>query len=173
MSNILFFLKPKSEIAYIKVEDTLRQAIQKMEFHKYAAIPMLNKEGKYIGTITEGDLLWGIKNKYNLSLKEAEYIPITEIDRKLDYVAVRADANMEDLMLRAMNQNFVPVIDDQENFIGIVTRKDIIGYCYDKLNEQRAKMEEMLPEFRKKSEKTKKYIDDVETKCYNTKDAAQ
>lgn len=166
-------MKPKSEIAYIKVEDTLRQAIQKMEFHKYAAIPMLNKEGKYIGTITEGDLLWGIKNKYNLSLKEAEYIPITEIDRKLDYVAVCADANMEDLMLRAMNQNFVPVIDDQENFIGIVTRKDIIGYCYDKLNEQRAKMEEMLPEFRKKSGKTKKYIDDVETKCYNTKDAAQ
>lgn len=134
MSNILFFLKPKSEIAYIKVEDTLRQAIQKMEFHKYSAIPMLNKEGKYIGTITEGDLLWGIKNKYNLSLKEAEYIPITEIDRKLDYLAVRADANMEDLMLRAMNQNFVPVVDDQENFIGIVTRKDIIGYCYDKLN---------------------------------------
>lgn len=125
MSNILFFLKPKSEIAYIKVEDTLRQAIQKMEFHKYAAIPMLNKEGKYIGTITEGDLLWGIKNKYNLSLKEAEYIPITEIDRKLDYVAVRADANMEDMMLRAMNQNFVPVIDDQGNFIGIVTRKTL------------------------------------------------
>ena len=61
-------------------------------------------------------------------------------------MAVRADANMEDLMLRAMNQNFVPVIDDQENFIGIVTRKDIIGYCYDKLNEQRAKMEEMLPD---------------------------
>lgn len=137
MSNILFFLKPKSEIAYIKVEDTLRQAIQKMEYHKYSSIPILNKEGKYIGTITEGDLLWGIKNKYNLSLKEAEYIPITEIDRKLDYIAVRADANMEDLMLRAMDQNFVPVIDDQENFIGIITRKDIIGYCYDKLNEQK------------------------------------
>ena len=137
MSNILFFLKPKSEIAYIKVEDTLRQAIQKMEYHKYSSIPILNKDGKYIGTITEGDLLWGINNKYNLSLKEAEYIPITEIDRKLDYLAVRADANMEDLMLRAMDQNFVPVIDDQENFIGIITRKDIIGYCYNKLNEQK------------------------------------
>lgn len=137
MSNILFFLKPKSEIAYIKVEDTLRQAIQKMEYHKYSSIPILNKDGKYIGTITEGDLLWGIKNKYNLSLKEAEYIPITEIDRKLDYVPVRADANMEDLMLRAMDQNFVPVIDDQENFIGIITRKDIIGYCYNKLNRQK------------------------------------
>ena len=139
MKNILFFLKPKSEIAYIKVEDTLRQAIQKMEYHKYSSIPMLNKEGKYVGTITEGDLLWGIKNKYNLSLKEAEYISITEIDRKQDYLAVRADANMEDIMLRAMNQNFVPVIDDQENFIGIITRKDIISYCYNKLNEQNKK----------------------------------
>ena len=139
MKNILFFLKPKSEIAYIKVEDTLRQAIQKMEYHKYSSIPMLNKEGKYVGTITEGDLLWGIKNKYNLSLKEAEYISITEIDRKQDYLAVRADANMEDLMLRAMNQKFVPVIDDQENFIGIITRKDIISYCYNKLNEQNKK----------------------------------
>lgn len=139
MKNILFFLKPKSEIAYIKVEDTLRQAIQKMEYHKYSSIPMLNKEGKYVGTITEGDLLWGIKNKYNLSLKEAEYISITDIDRKQDYLAVRADANMEDLMLRAMNQNFVPVIDDQENFIGIITRKDIISYCYNKLNEQNKK----------------------------------
>ena len=139
MKNILFFLKPKSEIAYIKVEDALRQAIQKMEYHKYSSIPMLNKEGKYVGTITEGDLLWGIKNKYNLSLKEAEYISITEIDRKQDYLAVRADANMEDLMLRAMNQNFVPVIDDQENFIGIITRKDIISYCYNKLNEQNKK----------------------------------
>ena len=135
MSNILFFLKPKSEIAYIKVEDTLRQAIQKMEYHKYSSIPILNNEGKYVGTSTEGDLLWGIKNKYNLSLKEAEYISITEIDRKLDYTAVRADANMEDLMLRAMDQNFVPVIDDQDNFIGIITRKDIIGYCYAKLND--------------------------------------
>ena len=138
MKNILFFLKPKSEIAYIKVEDTLRQAIQKMEC-RASSIPMLNKEGKYVGTITEGDLLWGIKNKYNLSLKEAEYISITEIDRKQDYLAVRADANMEDLMLRAMNQNFVPVIDDQENFIGIITRKDIISYCYNKLNEQNKK----------------------------------
>ena len=72
MKNILFFLKPKSEIAYIKVEDTLRQAIQKMEYHKYSSIPMLNKEGKYVGTITEGDLLWGIKNKIILQYGQTQ-----------------------------------------------------------------------------------------------------
>lgn len=131
--NILFFLKPKSEIAFIHKEDTLRQAIEKMEYHKYSSIPMIDKDGKYVGSITEGDLLWGIKNKYNLNLKEAELIPITEIDRRTDYRAVNINAAIEDLVEKAMDQNFVPVIDDQGNFIGIITRKDIIGYCYNKM----------------------------------------
>lgn len=133
--NILFFLKPKNEVAYIHAEDTLRQVITKMEYHKYSSIPILNRDGKYIGSITEGDLLWGIKNKYNLSLKEAETIKITEIDRRHDYQAVRVNSDMEDLIEKAMNQNFVPVVDDQDNFIGIITRKDIIEYCYKKLQE--------------------------------------
>lgn len=34
-----------------------------------------------------------------------------------------------------MSQNFVPVVDDQNKFIGIITRRSIIEYCYDKLNE--------------------------------------
>ena len=131
--NILFFLKPKSEIAFIHVEDTLRQVIEKMEYHKYSSIPIINREGKYIGSITEGDLLWGIKNKYNLNLKEAENISITKIDRRHDYKAVSIGANIEDLVEKAKNQNFVPVVDDQDNFIGIITRGDIIGYCFEKM----------------------------------------
>ena len=59
--NILFFLTPKSEVAYISEEDTLRQALEKMEYHKYSAIPIISRTGRYIGTLTEGDLLWGIK----------------------------------------------------------------------------------------------------------------
>ena len=74
--NILFFLTPKSEVAYINDDDTLRQALETMEFHKYAAVPIVNRQGRYIGTLTEGDLLWGIKNKYDLSLRDAERIRI-------------------------------------------------------------------------------------------------
>ena len=70
--NILFFLTPKSEVAYISEEDTLRQALEKMEYHKYSAIPIISRTGRYIGTLTEGDLLWSIKNDFNLDLKLAE-----------------------------------------------------------------------------------------------------
>ena len=131
--NILFFLKPKAEVAFVYDYHTLRQAMEIMEYHKYSSIPMINREGKYVGTITEGDLLWGLKKLNILNLKGAEDIAITKIARRADYRPVSADSIMEDLMEKAMDQNFVPVIDDQENFIGIITRKDIIGYCYEKI----------------------------------------
>ena len=41
-------------------------------------------------------------------------------------------SNMEDLLDLTLNQNFVPVVDDLNRFIGIITRKDIIKYFYKK-----------------------------------------
>ena len=134
--NILFFLKPKAELAYIYDYHTVRQALEIMEYHKYSSVPILNKEGKYVGSITEGDLLWGIKKLGLINITAAENINVMKIDRRLDYQCVTAESNMEDLIGRAMEQNFVPVIDDQQNFIGIITRKDIIGYCYSQMKKQ-------------------------------------
>ena len=133
--NILFFLKPKSELAYIYDYHTLRQALEIMEYHKYSSVPILNREGKYVGSITEGAVLWSLKKLNILSIKDAEDISIMKIERRMDYQCVTAESNMEDLIGKAMEQNFVPVVDDQEHFIGIITRRDIIGYYSDKMKE--------------------------------------
>ncbi|WP_342758849.1 CBS domain-containing protein [Kineothrix sedimenti] len=131
--NILFFLTPKKEVAYIYDDDTLRQTLEKMEHHRYTAIPVIDHmNGKYIGTITEGDLLWDMKERYDLTLKEAEDVPIHSIKRKRDNEPVEADADIEDLISKVMNQNFVPVIDGSQCFIGIITRKDVIQYLTEK-----------------------------------------
>ena len=132
--NILFFLTPKSEVAYVYDTDTLRQVLEKMENHKYSSIPVIRKEdGRYIGTLTEGDLLWYIKDKNNLSLQGAEKIPMTVLNRRRDNEPVDVDVDMEHLLNKAMSQNFVPVIDDRKRFIGIITRKDLIQYLCKKL----------------------------------------
>ena len=136
MKNILFFLKPKAELAYIYDYHTVRQALEIMEYHKYSSVPILSKDGKYVGSITEGGLLWGLKKLKTIDVKKTESISVMKIERRLDYQCVSAESNMEDLIDRAMEQNFVPVIDDQKNFIGIITRKDIIGYCYNQIKKQ-------------------------------------
>ena len=131
--NILFFLTPKSEVAYIHDDESLRQVLEKMEYHKYSAVPIISRQGTYVGTITEGDLLWYIKNQLDLNLQEARRILITNGPRRSDNTPVSIDSNMEDLLDKAMKQNFVPVLDDKKSFIGIVTRKDIMKYFADKM----------------------------------------
>lgn len=130
--NILFFLKPKENVSHVDDDDTLRQAIEKMEYHGYTAIPLLSREGKYIGTITEGDLLWYLKKHNFPDVRALENIPITDIERRRDNTAINIQVSMEELFDKVTNQNFVPVVDDQNVFIGIITRKDVILYLADK-----------------------------------------
>lgn len=131
--NILFFLTPKENVSHVDDDDTVRQAIEKMEYHGYTAIPLLTRDGKYIGTITEGDLLWYLKEHNFPDLRELEEIPITDIERKRDNTAINIQVSMEELFDKVTNQNFIPVVDDQNVFIGIITRKNVILYLADKL----------------------------------------
>ena len=128
--NILFYLVPKSEVMYLYDDYSLRQAMEKMEYHKYSAVPIINRAGTYVGTLTEGDILWELKDRKLSNLHEAEEIMLRHTNRKRDNEPVNVNCNIEDLVMTSMNQNFVPVIDDNGIFIGIVTRKSIIEYCY-------------------------------------------
>jgi len=129
MNNILFFLTPKAMCAFLYDDYTVRQALEKMEAAHYAALPILNRRGEYRGTLTEGDLLWAMKNMCYMDMRQAEAHRIMEITRKKDHVPVKVTTSMHELVERAINQNFVPVVDDKDTFIGLVTRKAIIQYC--------------------------------------------
>ena len=129
MNNILFFLLPKAMCAYLYDDYTIRQALEKMEAAGYAALPILNRRGEYRGTLTEGDILWAMKNVCYMDLRQAEAHKIMEISRRRDNVPVRVTTTMHDLVDRASTQNFVPVVDDKDTFIGIITRRSIIKYC--------------------------------------------
>lgn len=133
MNNILFFLTPKAMCAFVYDDYTVRQALEKMEVAGYSALPILNKRGEYRGSITEGDLLWALKNLCYMDMRQAEARRIMEIQRRKDHIPVRVTANMQDLVERASSQNYVPVVDDKDAFIGLVTRSAIIKYCSQQL----------------------------------------
>ena len=130
--NILFLLTPKAKCAYLRAEDTVRQALERMESSGYAALPILAKDGTYKGTLTEGDLLWAIKNLQIMDLRDMEDHSIMEIYHKRDNTPVSVSNKVEDLMEKAVAQNFVPVVDDRNTFIGIITRKAIMQYLIDR-----------------------------------------
>ena len=134
--NIAFFLLPKQEVVCVTADATLRQVLERMEYHRYTAVPVLDEDGGYAGTVTEGDLLWFLKRNPDVTFAEAHKVKLADVPLRLANKAVRIDARMEDLIALAKAQNFVPVTDDMNRFIGIVRRSDIIDYCTDVMMER-------------------------------------
>ena len=126
--NILACLTPKSDVDYVTDEATVFKVLQTMENRNFYAIPIINKKGRYVGTITAGDLLGCIKENFNLSVKDSAKFPIRNVRRTRDYQAIGAHSQIEEILDMAVDQNFVPVVDDDENFIGILTRKEIMKW---------------------------------------------
>lgn len=132
--NIAFFLTLKKDVAYLYDDYSIRQSLEKMKRHGYSSIPVISRDGKYVSTVTEGDFLWymlgeSIEDTDGVSIYDAEDLRLRDIIHKKDrFTAVRITATMEELIELAMNQNFVPVVDDMGTFIGIITRRVIIQY---------------------------------------------
>ena len=126
--NIAFFLIAKSDVIYLSPKNTMRQALEKMQYHGYTAVPLIDNKGRYVGTITEGDLLWKLIKTPGLTYENTEKILLENVPQRTKNVAVRINAQMKDLLTLASAQNFVPVIDDNYIFIGIIRRREIIEY---------------------------------------------
>jgi CBS-domain-containing membrane protein len=126
--QIAFFLLPKDEVAYITSSASMREALEQLEHHYYTALPIVDNAGKYIGTLSEGDLLWKLKNTPGLDFDRMEHVQVSEIEKHIHNESVSINAQMEDMLALAADQNFVPVVDDDSIFIGIIRRKDIIEY---------------------------------------------
>ena len=138
--NIAYFLIPKQDVAYVYDDYSIRQALEKMKHHGYQTIPVINRQGKYVGTVSEGDFLWymldeSITDTDGVSIYDAEELKLSKILHNDRYASARITATIPDLMEVAEHQNFVPVTDDEGSFIGIVTRKQIIKYFIKSLTE--------------------------------------
>ena len=129
--NILFFLRPKSGVTYLTLGNSLRQGLEKMKNSGYTEVPVVDKDGTYVGTVSQGDFLWKILDEDFTDMQMAEHTPSDSLISKRN-AAVRINTTMEDLLSKAVEQNFVPVVDDFDAFVGIVTRKAIIKYFSDK-----------------------------------------
>ncbi len=127
--NIAFFLIPKKEVVFLPLKCTMRQVLEKMEHHQYTALPLIDAEGKYAGTLTEGDLLWKMKNTPGLTFEGTEKVLLKDIPRRTLNLPVKISSRIPDLISLAVEQNFVPVVDDNEIFIGIIRRREIMEYC--------------------------------------------
>ena len=124
--NVITLLTPKAQVAYLYDDFTVRQGLEKLRISGYSAIPVLDRNGRYLGSVSEGDFLWAVLDSGDNSLRAQEKLPLSSIIRENFHPAVSVRVAMEDLLEQSMSQSFIPVVDDRGVFIGIVTRQTII-----------------------------------------------
>lgn len=128
--NILRFLVPKSSVEYISSGATVRQAYEKMRYHSYVAIPVLDDDGKYFGTLRREDIYRYFFDKGKIDFKTAEKDGILSLIDKEYSMPLYHSSKIEDLMERVREHNFVPIVDDRGCFIGIVLRRDVLDFLF-------------------------------------------
>lgn len=102
---------------------------------------MINRKGQYVGTVTEGDFLWNLIQEYHMDMEAMRNVRVESLYKRWDYKAVSIEANIAELDQYIMDQNFVPVVDGRNVFIGIVTRKQIIKELLRRKNENKEEKE--------------------------------
>ncbi len=134
--NVLSLLTPKAALVYLTDDMTIRQALEKMKVHRYTSIPIIRvKDGTYAGSVAEGDLLYSLFNEKNFAIKELEDKSIMNVVRKTYMPAMKVDMSMDELIKFITIQNYVPIVDDRNILMGIVTRSSLMKYLVKKLKE--------------------------------------
>lgn len=121
--NIIGILKPKYSTTYLEDTDYLREGLEVMRESRYTAVPVINNDGKYVGVISEGDFLWTLLEKGEQALHTYQ---IKDIIRENYCLPIKEGEEEDVLVQRALQQNFVPMVDDRDCYIGIITRRDFI-----------------------------------------------
>ena len=126
--NILRLMIPKSSVEYIGIQSTVRQALEKMRYHHYVAIPVLDDDGVYVGTLRNDDIFKYFLKNGKFDSRAAERDSVMSILDKEYSKPLYHSASVNELINNVMEHNFVPVVDDRGCFIGMILRRDVPNF---------------------------------------------
>ena len=108
-----------------QVEDTVDRLAGAMSEGGFGSVPILAKDGKLVGIVSEYDLLKAIEEG-----KDLEKVTAGEIMIKDPITVTRKTLAMEIVhLLQEKHLIRTPVVDDAGKLVGVVSRRDIIqGY---------------------------------------------
>ena len=130
--NIAKIMVPKISTVFLHERQTVRQGWEVMIRGGYTAIPVLDDEQRYIGSVTEGDFLRYVFSVESLDKLDMEKHRVGELVRREFCPSISIDAGEEEVIAASLNQNFVPVVDSRNTMCGIITRRGVIAYLAEK-----------------------------------------
>ncbi len=119
-------LKPKGMVSYIYSDLSAGDGLKEFIDGGYTAVPVIDRDGIYMGVVSERDFLYRILDAGSVEAVNENGLTVADLVNDTRFEAVTIDADINALLDRIVEQNFVPVVDSRGMFSGIVTRKDVL-----------------------------------------------
>jgi len=118
------FLTPAENLAVLIDSHNADHAILLLSQMTYTRVPVVTDEKEFVGTIGLRDIL-AYQMEQGLSQEVMADTDIVHMTKK-DVAVVTPDYTLTDVLHKLVDESFLPVVDEDGIFQGIITRKSIL-----------------------------------------------
>jgi len=136
------------DVFVMEKNESLKALLELMVEKKIGGVPVVDKDNKLVGVISDGDVLRALKpttyvgyyyffkEELDDNLLEEANLPIKKLMRKR-VVTIDENADMEEALKLLASHHFkkIPVINENKEVVGIISRGDMIKKLREKLLE--------------------------------------
>lgn len=118
------FLTPAENLAVLIDTHNADHAILLLSQMTYSRVPVVTDQKKFVGTISLTDIL-SYQMQHEIPDEEFMTTDIVHMAKK-DDLTVDLDFTLTEVLHKLVDESFLPVVDQDNTFQGIITRKSIL-----------------------------------------------
>ncbi|MBP2623408.1 cyclic-di-AMP-binding protein CbpB [Streptococcus oricebi] len=118
------FLTPAADLAVLIDSHNVDHAILLLSQMTYSRVPVVTADKKFVGTISLTDIL-SYQMQHDLPDQEFMSMDIVYMTKK-DVPKLEVNYSLTKVLHQLVDTSFLPVVDEGNTFMGIITRKSIL-----------------------------------------------
>ncbi|MGO3732770.1 MAG: cyclic-di-AMP-binding protein CbpB [Vagococcus sp.] len=127
LENEANLLVEGENVATLMDTNNLEHALLVLTNIGYSRIPVLNKDEKFVGLVSLSNVVSEMFETEKIDPDRLSHILVADVmDTDVKTVSVSTPYNIEKILNLLVNTNFIPAVDDDNNFKGIITRREIL-----------------------------------------------
>ena len=124
-SKMLDFMIPADNVANVIDQHTLSTGLLILTQSNYTMIPVLSAESKLMGVISMSMIIKAVMTVDAIEMERLDELKVRDV-MLCQPVRVQANCNLAEVLNYLIDQNFVCVVDGDNRFLGIITRKNVM-----------------------------------------------
>lgn len=119
------YLIPSANVATLTDTNNLEHALLVLTNIGYSKIPVLNKQEELVGLVSLSNVVSEMFDTESFNPDRLATIQVKDV-METEVKCIQQPYNIEKILNYLVDGNFLPVVDDNNLFEGIITRKEII-----------------------------------------------